>query len=199
AESAKFVEEHFREFFRDYNGLLESEDYVTQRQALKLLSEMLLDRTFMRVMLSYIGDETYLQIHMNLLRADSKAIQFEAFHVFKIFVANPYKPPKVCHILYKNKDGWSSSSRRCGRAGRFRFAQDKSTVIGKLQSLEPPPKVAPGGGGGSAPGRSQRRRRARRGRAQERRRGLRGWRQRGLPGEVTAGEREVETPGAPTV
>jgi calcium binding protein 39 len=40
---------------------------------------------------------------MNLLRDKSKNIQFEAFHVFKVFVANPDKPPAILDILVKNK------------------------------------------------------------------------------------------------
>jgi len=41
---------------------------------------------------------------MNLLRANTKAIQFEAFHVFKIFVANPKKSPSIVEILLRNKE-----------------------------------------------------------------------------------------------
>ena len=41
---------------------------------------------------------------MNLLRDKSKNIQFEAFHVFKVFVANPNKTAPVKDILVKNKD-----------------------------------------------------------------------------------------------
>ncbi|CAK9031079.1 Calcium-binding protein 39 (MO25alpha) (Protein Mo25) [Durusdinium trenchii] len=58
----------------------------------------------MRIMLTYIGDDSYLQLHMNLLRDESKTIQVEAFHVFKIFVANPSRPPRVQAILFKNKE-----------------------------------------------------------------------------------------------
>lgn len=151
--SAAFLEANFQEFFKLYNGLLVCEDYVTQRQALKLLSEMLLDRTFMRVMLAYIGDEQFLQIHMNLLRADSKAIQFEAFHVFKIFVANPQKPHRVQQILYKNKEKLMKllDTLKPNRPDDRHFAEDKATVIAKLQVLEAPaPKtpVASAAGGG---------------------------------------------------
>ena len=46
---------------------------------------MLLDRAFMQIMLKYINREAYLKIHMNFLKSTSKTIQFEAFHVFKIF------------------------------------------------------------------------------------------------------------------
>eukprot|EP00440_Ansanella_granifera_P074513 gb/GFBE01080864.1/.p1 GENE.gb/GFBE01080864.1/~~gb/GFBE01080864.1/.p1 ORF type:complete len:438 (+),score=82.24 gb/GFBE01080864.1/:1-1314(+) len=152
ALSARFLEDNFRDFFALYNGLLEHGDYVTQRQALKLLSDMLLERKFMRVMMAYIEDEQFLQIHMNLLRADSKAIQLEAFHVFKIFVANPQKPPRVQHILYKNKDRLVMllEGLKANRSDDKQFDEDKNTVISKLQALEPPPKApnpgtAPGG------------------------------------------------------
>jgi calcium binding protein 39 len=39
---------------------------------------------------------------MNLLKDDSRNIQFEAFHVFKVFVANPHKPEAIAEILQRN-------------------------------------------------------------------------------------------------
>lgn len=147
ALSAKFLEANFKEFFTVYNSLLQTGDYVTQRQALKLLSDMLLERKFMRVMMAYIEDEQFLQIHMNLLRADSKAIQLEAFHVFKIFVANPQKPLRVQQILYKNKDRLVKllEDLKANRTDDKQFDEDKSTVIGKLQAMEQPSRPAPSG------------------------------------------------------
>ncbi len=41
---------------------------------------------------------------MNLLRDKSRNIQFEAFHVFKVFVANPNKPRPIMDILQKNRE-----------------------------------------------------------------------------------------------
>jgi hypothetical protein len=41
---------------------------------------------------------------MNLLRAKSRSIQFEAFHVFKVFVANPQKPDVIKGILISNRE-----------------------------------------------------------------------------------------------
>eukprot|EP00932_Pfiesteria_piscicida_P022298 SRR837773.9056.p1 GENE.SRR837773.9056~~SRR837773.9056.p1 ORF type:complete len:443 (+),score=101.86 SRR837773.9056:241-1569(+) len=91
-------------FFRLYNELLASGEYVAERQAQKLLAEILLDRHFRQVMLDYVGNERNLQINMILLKDKSKAIQLEAFHVFKIFAVNPQKTKRVQQILYKNKD-----------------------------------------------------------------------------------------------
>ena len=67
-----------------YKELLHSENYVTKRQSLKLLGEILLDRTNFNVMTRYISSEENLKDMMNLLKDKSKNIQFEAFHVFKV-------------------------------------------------------------------------------------------------------------------
>jgi hypothetical protein len=64
--------------------LLVSESYMTQRQALKLLSQILLDRHNFRSMMRYIGDKNNLRIVMNLLRVNDKGIQHETFDVFKV-------------------------------------------------------------------------------------------------------------------
>ena len=97
-----------------YTALLNSENYVTKRQSLKvpmhsgrrsthapgltirdaiaglpwwgvqLLGELLLDRTNFNVMTVYISNPDNLKLMMNLLRDSSRNIQFEAFHVFKV-------------------------------------------------------------------------------------------------------------------
>ena len=92
-------------------------------------------------MLKYINREAYLKIHMNFLKSTSKTIQFEAFHVFKIFAANPHKKPLVVHILYNNRlkmikflEDFLEPERKMDS----QFLQDKATVIQKLKLLEPP-------------------------------------------------------------
>lgn len=52
----------------------------------------------------YIGEVSHLILIMTLLRDSSRSIQFEAFHLFKVFVANPSKPAPVVEILAKNAD-----------------------------------------------------------------------------------------------
>ncbi|CAE7488265.1 CAB39L [Symbiodinium natans] len=148
--SAQFLQANFRDYFTSYNSLLQEGDYVTKRQALKLLSDLLLGRKFMRIMMLYIGDDSYLQIHMNLLRDDSKTIQLEAFHIFKIFVANPNRPQRVHAILYKNKERLISLLHELTphRPEDKQFLEDMKTVLNKLEALEPPPRperAAPAG------------------------------------------------------
>lgn len=72
------------QFFSHYSLLVQSSNYVTKRQSLKLLGEILLDRTNFKVMTRYIANEENLKVMMNLLKDRSKNIQFEAFHVFKV-------------------------------------------------------------------------------------------------------------------
>jgi len=101
--SAAYLEANFAVFFGTYTALLCGADYVTQRQALRLLGEILLDHSFVDVRCVYVGKEGNLQIVMNLLRDESLAVQTDAFHIFKLFVANPRKPGRVQRILHQNK------------------------------------------------------------------------------------------------
>jgi len=101
----KFLEENYQTFLKNYNErLIESENYVTKRQSIKLLSEVLLDKINFNVMSAYVADVDNLKVIMKLLGDRSAAITLEAFHVFKIFVANPRKSEKVERLLIKNKD-----------------------------------------------------------------------------------------------
>lgn len=101
---AHFLSERYTEFFEAYTRLLRSENFVTRRQSLKLLGEMLLARSNVKVMVRYVGEPKHLMLMMNLLKDSSRSIQFEAFHVFKVFVANPSKPQPIVDILANNKD-----------------------------------------------------------------------------------------------
>jgi hypothetical protein len=67
-----------------YQTLILSQNYVTKRQSLKLLGEILLDRANYAIMTRFIADEANLKTMMNFLRDKSRNIQFEAFHVFKV-------------------------------------------------------------------------------------------------------------------
>ena len=94
---SKYLDVHYVTFFDAYNDLIKSENYVTKRQSLKLLGDVLLDKQNKATMMRYIGEKQNLKLLMVMLRDDSKAITFEAFHVFKVFVANPHKEPEVNH------------------------------------------------------------------------------------------------------
>lgn len=140
-QAAEWLEANFMEFFKEYDMLLTEGEYVTQRRALKLLSEILLDRAFMKVMVMYVSSDKHLKVHMNLLRDESRTIRQEAFHVFKLFAANPSKPCRVKQILFKNKRGLIEllegleAMKGCDPES---FRKDRTNVVGKLQALEDP-------------------------------------------------------------
>ncbi len=81
---AVFLEQNYDNFFAHYQKLLLSDNYVTRRQSLKLLGELLLDRYNFTIMTKYISNPNNLKLMMNMLREKSRNIQFEAFHVFKV-------------------------------------------------------------------------------------------------------------------
>jgi calcium binding protein 39 len=81
---AQYLEGNYDRFFTMYNNLILSNNYVTKRQSLKLLGEILLDRANYTVMTQYIAYESNLKMMMNFLRDKSRNVQFEAFHVFKV-------------------------------------------------------------------------------------------------------------------
>ena len=135
------LENHFDSFFDLYNSLLKSTEYFTKRASLKLLSELLLDRQNFNVMIKYISSAENLKLVMMLLRVTAEKIQLEAFHVFKVFVANPYKAAPVHSILYSNKEKILAFLKSMGEKDKQdeQFAEEIDLLIRKLSALGPEP------------------------------------------------------------
>mmetsp|Transcript_103780 Transcript_103780/g.300181 ORF Transcript_103780/g.300181 Transcript_103780/m.300181 type:complete len:361 (-) Transcript_103780:155-1237(-) len=137
--SAPYVQDNFAQFFTAFHVLLTQErNYVIQRQAIRLLAELLLDAEFQPIMSEYVKNAHFLQIHMNLLINDSVAIQLEAFHIFKLFVANPFKPPRVQVILARNRRGLIRKLRTFydKQKGDENFSADLTAVLDALAAME---------------------------------------------------------------
>mmetsp|Transcript_14081 Transcript_14081/g.20815 ORF Transcript_14081/g.20815 Transcript_14081/m.20815 type:complete len:340 (-) Transcript_14081:733-1752(-) len=129
----------FDKFNAKYNAMLMSQNYLTKRLSLKLLSDMLLDRVNFNTMMKYISDRRNLKISMLLLRDPSSNIQVEAFHVFKIFVANPSKPPEIKQILVDNKAklvAYLETFHVDLDQEDARFRDEKSLLIATLNGME---------------------------------------------------------------
>ncbi|KAI8820442.1 Mo25-like protein [Fimicolochytrium jonesii] len=134
---ADFLSRNYDAFFEKYTKLLNSNNYVTKRQSLKLLGELLLDRTNFTIMSRYISNAENLKLMMNLLRDKSKNIQFEAFHVFKVFVANPNKHKSILDILQKNRDKLITflSNFHNDRSDDEQFNDEKAFLIKQIHDL----------------------------------------------------------------
>ncbi|KAL0362892.1 UNVERIFIED_CONTAM: putative MO25-like protein [Sesamum calycinum] len=101
---ADFLAENYTWFFAEFNSkLLESTNYMTRRHAVKLLGDILLDRSNAGSMIRYVSSKDNMRVLMNLLRESHKSIQIDAFHVFKLFVANQNKPADIVNILCANR------------------------------------------------------------------------------------------------
>lgn len=135
---AEFLEKRYDMVFDEYRKLLESSNYVTKRQSLKLLGELLLDRANYTVMTKYIGNPENLKLMMNMLKVKSRNIQFEAFHVFKVFVANPSKSKPIMDILLKNKDKLVAFLEKFhnDRAEDDQFSDEKKYLIKQIKELK---------------------------------------------------------------
>ncbi|KAJ4924277.1 hypothetical protein JOQ06_000517 [Pogonophryne albipinna] len=137
---AEYLEQNYEAVFTDYEKLLHSENYVTKRQSLKLLGELLLDRHNFTVMTRYISKPENLKLMMNLLRDKSPNIQFEAFHVFKVFVANPNKTQPIIDILLKNQTKLIDflSNFQKDRTDDEQFNDEKTYLIKQIRDLKKP-------------------------------------------------------------
>ncbi|KAG8459990.1 hypothetical protein KFE25_011039 [Diacronema lutheri] len=134
--AAEFLHEQYEPLFAAYTKLLSSGNYVTKRQSLKLLSELLLDRANFKVMTRYISSADDLKLIMLLLRDASKTIQYEAFHVFKIFVANPNRQKPIVDILVRNGNKLVAFLERFqADKEEEQFIDEKNFLIAEVQSL----------------------------------------------------------------
>lgn len=106
-QAATFLERDYEAIWdQRFNAkLLSSKEsnYLIRRMALQILATVLLTRANYKIMVKYIASKTNLILVMILLRDKSPHITLDAFHVFKIFVANPNKPPEIVKILSDNK------------------------------------------------------------------------------------------------
>jgi len=139
-----YLNENYEKFFGQFNALIQSDNYVTQRQFLNLLSELLLEKTNFNLMIKYIAAKENLKIAMTLLKNESNAISHEAFHIFKVFVANPKKERDIHIVLWKNKEklitfltNFLPEKAKEDEA----FAEEKKIVIKHLESLPIPEEI----------------------------------------------------------
>jgi len=140
--AADFLEANYDQVFNQYQRLLHSDNYVTRRQSLKMLGELLLDRHNFSVMTRYISNPDNLKLMMNMLKEKSRNIQFEAFHVFKVFVANPNKPKPILDILLRNQEKLVDflSKFHTDRSEDEQFNDEKAYLIKQINELKPLPE-----------------------------------------------------------
>ncbi|EXJ67782.1 calcium binding protein 39 [Cladophialophora psammophila CBS 110553] len=136
---SQYLTTNYTLFFTQYYNpiLLLSPSYVTKRQSIKLLGELLLDRSHYIIMTQYVSSADHLKLTMTLLKDDRKMVQYEAFHVFKVFVANPNKSDEVKRILVKNRGRLLRFLPTFleGRTDDDQFLDEKSFLLRQVEML----------------------------------------------------------------
>ena len=99
-----FIQANYQDFFEKFNLLINSSNFVTKLNCLKLLNELLRDRYNLNVMKQYVSSEDNLKLVMNLMLDKIPAVRLVAFNIFKLFLLNPNKPEPVLDILVRNRD-----------------------------------------------------------------------------------------------
>ncbi|XP_058077859.1 uncharacterized protein LOC131226158 isoform X1 [Magnolia sinica] len=135
---AEFLSANYEQFFELYETLLTSTNYVTRRQSLKLLSEFLLESPNSQTMKRYISEVRYFKVMMTLLQDSRKNIQISAFHIFKVFVANPSKPPEIILILTNNHEKLQTllENLHVGKGSEDdQFEEEKDLIIKEIRRI----------------------------------------------------------------
>ena len=139
---ASFLERDYEAIWEQrFNAkLLSSEEsnYLIRRMALQILATVLLTRANYKIMVRYIDSKKNLILVMLLLRDKSPHITLDAFHVFKIFVANPNKPPEIIKILSDNKIKlctYLEGLHKDKAAKDKQFRDEKALVISNIEAL----------------------------------------------------------------
>lgn len=133
---------------RDYDGvwderfnpklLSDKAGYMVKRVALQILTAVMLTRSNYAIMIRYINSRTNLILIMQLLRDTSPHITLDAFHVFKVFVANPNKIPEVEKILRDNSQKlctYLETLHQDKEANDQQFSEEKKLIIATIRAL----------------------------------------------------------------
>ena len=102
--TASLFTESYDKMMGEFNKLLSSENYVTRRQTLRLLVDLLSDPVNEEMKNRYLLGSDNLKVIMNLMRDSSKSIASEAFHVFRAFLDHPMRSKAIQDILTKNQE-----------------------------------------------------------------------------------------------
>lgn len=140
--AGEFLSHNQAKFVDKMNMLMKSDNYVTKRQSLKLIAQLIHQRSNYNFMTAYVNDVNNLRLVMTLMRNKSQNIKFEAFQIFKIFVANPKKTRPVEDTLIKNQlkliEFLNNFTFPDQRKEDEQFNDERKFVISKLSSLTGP-------------------------------------------------------------
>mmetsp|Transcript_5554 Transcript_5554/g.7226 ORF Transcript_5554/g.7226 Transcript_5554/m.7226 type:complete len:162 (-) Transcript_5554:29-514(-) len=131
-------------FFSFYFKLLRSEYDDIQRRSIRLLSTILLEPNLYMVMVKFVSSKTNLRQTMKMMLVGCPIMRFDAFHVFKVFVANPSKPDQITRCLSENRDSLISYLEHFATEEQEHsevFRMERSMIINILSGLPQLPRI----------------------------------------------------------
>lgn len=133
---SEFLGKNCEQITSNINHLMKSENYVTKRQSVRLLSELVMQKLNHMFLMYYFDDTTSLKVVMLLLSDKLKNVQMEGFHIFKFFVAKPKKSQKVLDILIKNKENFTQFFNNFDVGGTgTSVVEERDYIMGEIQKL----------------------------------------------------------------
>ncbi|CAG9467076.1 unnamed protein product [Pedinophyceae sp. YPF-701] len=140
--SGPYLAEQYDDFMSVYKDLLSSESYVTRRQALKLLGDLLGSPACAPFMVRFTNTpENLIQVMMQL-RDESRHIQYEAFIVFRAFMVayqtRHLRDPNTLAILLQNKaklQSYISKFQLERDAEDETFAEEREAIVNMIEGL----------------------------------------------------------------
>ncbi len=137
---AKYLNHNFYAVFNAINKLIKYDHFVTQKQFFLLLRVLLIEKSNYDILVKYISDKQHLEIIISLMKKyKQNSISLEAYHIFKIFVADPHKQKSINIILWKNKHRLIHflTNFHNDKAGENeQFAADKNSVIECISKIK---------------------------------------------------------------
>lgn len=134
---SEFLAKNYEIFNASMNQLIQSDNYVTKRQSVRLLAELVLLKQNQVFLNKYFDDTNNLKLIMLLLSDKLSILQLEGFHIFKFFVAKPKKSQKILDILIKNKGNFMAFFQKFDIAdfNDSNLIDERDYILGEIQKL----------------------------------------------------------------
>lgn len=132
-----FLANNYDRFTTNINTLIQCDNYVTKRQSVRLLAELVLQRQNQYFLNKYFDDTNNLKLVMLLLSDKLKNLRIEGFHIFKFFVAKPKKSQKIQDILIRNRGNFLAffESFDFSSFNDRNLIEERDYIIGEIEKL----------------------------------------------------------------
>eukprot|EP01084_Bolivina_argentea_P297458 512461_1 len=103
--AARYLEENYLQLIKKFRELIKIENgnKMRQKEFLRLLCDLLCERTNLKFRKKFMSECIHLKIIMNLLKCQCDPVKYYAFNIFSIFVNSNVKNREIHIILWRNR------------------------------------------------------------------------------------------------